>query len=283
MRVPITVIIHSLNEEINIPFTLRDISGWADQIVLVDSDSTDKTQEIARDFDIEVISRKCERGGLVDQRNWALETIKFRNEWVFILDSDETIEQDLKEEIERLVSENNPDIDGYWARFKLIFCDQWIKRSSMYPSWTMRLFRHEKLRYEKREVNSAPIIDPSREGFLQGHTLNQDRRGFTLYLKRLDEFSTLEARAYIKRQRGHGQENLVQGKFFGSRTQRRRFLKNVFIKIPFRPLTIFVYLYIVRLGFLEGRAGFDYCFFKLVAEWAISVKLREKQGINNEL
>ena len=272
MSVPVTIIIHSLNEEVNIPFALDDVVGWADQVCVMDSDSTDQTQQLARARGAEVYSRPCTREGLVEQRNWALENIPLRNEWVFILDADEQLDPLLKAEIEHLVRNDDGTKDGYWCRFKLIFMSQWIRRSSMYPSWSMRLFRHALVRYERRDVNSHPLVKPGREGYLQEHILNNDRRGFSNYLKRLDEFSTLEARAYDKRQRAVAQESLLRGELFGMPAQRRRYLKNLFIRLPFRPLVIFVYLYFIRLGLLDGRPGFDYAFFKAVCEWAITVK-----------
>lgn len=277
MTIPLTIIIHTLNEEANLPFALDDAVGWADQVCVMDSDSTDGTQQIVRDKGAELYSRPCSREGLVEQRNWALDNIPLRNEWVFILDADENLEPALKAEVERLVRHDDGSKDGYWCRFKLIFMGRWIKRSSMYPSWSLRLFRHKLVRYEKRDVNSHPLVNPGREGYLQEHILNEDRRGFSYYLKRLDEFSTLEARAYEKRLQGVAQTGLLHGKFFGSRVERRRFLKNLYIRLPYRAALIFVYLYFVRLGFLDGRPGFDYAFFKAASEWATSVKMAESR------
>lgn len=278
MTVPVTVIIHTLNEEINLPHALKSVIGWAEQVCVVDSGSADHTQQIAREMGAELYSRECSRVGLVDQRNWALEIIPFRNDWVFILDADERIEPGLKDEVEGIVVNDDGSKDGYWCRFKLFFMGKWIRRSSMYPSWSMRLFRHKLVRYEIRDVNSHPLVKPGREGYLQGHIHNEDNRGFSFYLKRLDEFSTLESRAYEKRLRSLGQESLLKGRLFGSRVERRRYLKNLFIRLPFRPLLLFVYLYFVRLGFLDGRAGFDYSLFKAICEWAITVKRIESRA-----
>lgn len=278
MTVPVTIIIHSLNEEVNIPFALDNVIDWADQVCVMDSDSTDGTQRIVREKGAELYSRTCTREGLVEQRNWALENIPFRNEWVFILDADEHMEDSLKSEVERIVRSDDGGKDGYWCRFKLIFMSRWIKRSSMYPSWSLRLFRHKLVRYEKRDVNSHPLVKPGREGYLQEHIQNEDRRSFSYYLRRMDEFSTLEARAYAKRLQGIGQVGLLNGRLFGSRVERRRFLKNLYIRLPYRALLIFLYLYIVRLGFLDGRPGFDYAFFKLTSEWATSVKMAESRA-----
>jgi hypothetical protein len=187
------------------------------------------------------------------------------------------MEDDLKAEVERLVQANDPAKDGYWLRFKLIFMGQWIRRASMYPSWSLRLFRHAVVRYEARSVNSHPRVAPGREAFLLGHVVNYDRKGFAHYLKRLDEFSTLEAIAYDEVLAGTMERTQVPGRLFGTRAERRRWMKNLFIRLPFRPLTMFTYLYLMRGGFLEGRAGFDYCFMKGIQEWMVNVKLYETE------
>jgi glycosyltransferase involved in cell wall biosynthesis len=244
----------------------------------VDSNSTDRTGEIARAMGAELHVRLCTREGLVEQRNWALENLLLGNEWVFILDADEQMEPDLRIEVEELVRNDDPTKDGYWCRFKVIFMGCWIRRSSMYPTWSLRLLRHKHVRYEQREVNSNPLVKPGREGYLKGHIINEDRRGFSYYLKRLDEFSTLEAIAYEKRLHGIGQTALFPGRLFGSRAERRRYLKNLFIRLPFKPSLLFIYLYIVRLGVFDGRPGFDYALFKALCEWATTVKRHEMKA-----
>jgi len=275
MTVPVSIVVHARNEATNIPFTLASVIGWADEVFVVDSDSVDGTGDVAQKLGATVISRHCERRGLVTQRNWALDTLPFRNEWVFVLDADEYMEDALKAEVARLVLTNDPEKDGYWLRFRLIFMGKWIRRSSMYPSWSLRLFRHKVVRYEVRSVNSHPRVAPGREGFLEGHVVNYDRKGFAFYLQRLDEFSTLEAIAYEEVLSGNISRTQVPGKLFGTRAERRRWLKNLFIRLPMRPLVVFTYLYVVRGGLLEGRAGFDYCFMKSIQEWMVNVKRRE--------
>lgn len=281
MAVPLTIIIHTRNESLNLPYALDSVLGWADQVVVVDSESTDTTQAVARARSAEVYSRACTREGLVEQRNWALENVSFRNEWVFILDADEEFEPMLKQEVEEILSKDSSGKDGYWCRFKVVFMGSWIKRSSMYPSWSMRLFRHRLVRYEKRDVNAHPLVAKGREGYLKHHFINNDRRGFSYYLQRLDEFSTLEARAYDKYIRADSQQVLLGGRLFGTRAERRRFLKQLFIRLPCRYVFLFVYLYVIRMGFLDGRPGFDFAVFKAVGEWAITVKWIEMRNSPN--
>lgn len=275
MTVPVSVIVHARNEASNIPFTLASVVGWADEVFVVDSESSDGTADVARSLGATVVSRKCERRGLVEQRNWALDTLPFRNAWVLVLDADEYVEDALKAEVQRLVETDDPERDGYWLRFRLIFMGQWIRRASMYPSWSLRLFRHRVVRYEMRSVNSHPRVAAGREGFLEGHVVNYDRKGFSYYVQRLDEFSSLEAIAYEEVLSGRIDRTQVPGKMFGTRAERRRWLKNLAVRLPMRPFVVFLYLYVVRGGFLEGHAGFDFCFMKSIQEWMVNVKRRE--------
>ncbi|MBI3658199.1 MAG: glycosyltransferase family 2 protein [Acidobacteria bacterium] len=274
--VPLSIIIHCLNEEKNISFALESVCGWADQIFVVDSGSIDRTLAIAERYSAHIVPCVGNRENLVELRNWALATLPIRNEWVFILDADEVVPNELKAEVASIVTENDAAKDGYWCRFKLHFMGRWIKRASMYPSWSLRLFRHAKVRYERRDVNSHPLVPPARAGYLTRHIINDDRRGFQYYVKWIDEFSTLEASAYLKVRLNRSNEQLLVGRLFGARAARRRFLKNLFVRLPLRPALIFIYLYVLRGGLLEGRAGFDYCFLKAVTEWMITVKMRER-------
>jgi glycosyltransferase involved in cell wall biosynthesis len=275
--VPVTVIIHTLNEEVNLPYALDNVLGWADQVCVVDSASTDRTREIARERGVELYVRPCTRENLVAQRNWALDNIAISNDWVFILDADEYMEEELKAEVERVVCNDDGTKDGYWCRFKLIFMGRWLRRAGLYPTWSLRLFRHRVVRYERREVNAHPLVQSGREGYLQGHLIHEDRRGFSFDLRRIDEFSTLEARAYQRLLEGGLGAAELPAHFWGNVGNRRRFLKHLFIRLPARPFVIFTYLYIVRLGFLEGRPGLDYAIYKAVCEWATTVKMIESR------
>jgi glycosyltransferase involved in cell wall biosynthesis len=273
---PVTVLIHTLNEEKNLPFALDSVVGWADQIIVIDSESTDGTQDVARAAGVEVYSRQCTRKTLVEQRNWALESLPIRNEWVFILDGDEETEPGIRDEVATIVRANPADKDGFWCRFRVIWNGRWIRRSSMYPTWTLRLFRRGIVRYERREVNAHPVVAPGREGYLREHIRTEDRRPFEYWVHRMNEFSTLESIAYAKVLSGESAASAIRGRLFGSHAERRRFLKNIFVRMPFRPATIFLYLYGVRLGFLDGRAGLDFALYKAGSEWMLNVKARER-------
>ncbi|MBX9929425.1 MAG: glycosyltransferase family 2 protein [Gemmatimonadaceae bacterium] len=274
--VPVSVLVHCKNEETNLPYCLRSVTDWADQVIVIDSDSTDRTQEIARRYGATVLSRPCTRVGLVAQRNWALDSGPIRNGWVFVLDADEEMSRELRDEVADIVRRDPADRDGYWCRFMIIFGGRWIRRSSPYPTWSMRLFRHAVVRYEQREVNAHPRVAPGREGYLRAHFLTEDRRPFEAFVERMNEFSSLEAVAYAQVLSGARSPTTIRGRVFGTHAERRRWMKNVYVRLPFRGAAIFLYLYVFRLGFLDGFAGLDFALYKGVSEWLISAKARER-------
>ena len=271
--IPVTIIIHTLNEEINLPYALENVTNWASQVCVVDSESNDKTCEIAQKYKADLYSRACDRKGLVNQRNWALDNINFKNEWVFILDADELMDDELKLEIENILISPPPNIDRYICRFKLFFLGKWIPKSHLYPTWNIRFFKHKNIRYEKRECNANPNQNQLKTNELKGHINAIDRKEFSAYIKRIDEFSTLEAIARYKLITNKSEE--LKSNLFESRASRRRYLKNIFVKLPFRAPIMFVYLFFFRLGFLEGKEGFYYILIKVFAEWATSRKIEE--------
>jgi|KBSMisStandDraft_5_1062788.scaffolds.fasta_scaffold75245_2 glycosyltransferase involved in cell wall biosynthesis len=279
MTVPVTIIIHTKNEETNLPKALANVAGWADQIVVVDSESVDRTSKIADEFGVELISRPCTRAQLVQQRNWALDTISFRNDWAFVLDADETIDAELKTEIENIVRSNDPGKDGYSCRSKLIFLGRWIRRATIYETWTLRLLRHSVVRYERREVNARPVVAPKREGRMLGNLRNEDLKGLKAYLVRIDEFSRLEGVAYSRIRDGIKTDE--KGRLFGSWAQRRRYFKNVFMNFPMRPFVLFVYLYIVRGGFLDGKPGLYFVVLRVYMEFLIDMTRYEAEVVSS--
>lgn len=275
-KLPITVIVHVKNEEINLPYTLENVITKFDQVVVVDSDSTDDTQNIAYGYGCDVISRPCTRKTLVAQRNWALDTIEFRNEWCFVLDGDEVIEEELIIEMAS-IDLDKTEYDAYSMRWRNIFLGKWIRHSSFYPTWSIRLFKHEVVRYEERAVNAHPFVRKGKLGRLKGHFQNFDRRGLKFYFDRISPFSDLESTAQ-KAESEALYKSLLKIQL-RTRIGRRRLLKLIFNILPFRPFLIFIYLFILRLGFLDGRTGFIYIILKVIQEWLTKEMIRTKKQL----
>lgn len=276
-KVPVSVVMHCLNEEVNIRRALSNALAWADEVFVVDSGSTDTTLDIVTGLGVTPVQRKHARHELTEQRNWALRTLPFKHEWVYIQDADEVVPRELASEIAEAISSDDGSIDGYWVRFKLIWQGEWIRHAALYPTWTLRLLRQRVAQYEARSVNTHPAIPPERTRRLKEHFIHEDRTPLKVFMDKANYYSSLEATEYQRLLDGQDGD-LAPGSIFGTPPERRRALKRIFIKLPKRHWFLFVYLYIVRRGFLDGRAGATYCVLRTFTEWLTREKLREARS-----
>lgn len=280
---PITIIIHAKDEERNLPFALKSVIGRFQKVIVVDAGSTDRTREIARDAGAEVVPITGDRTTLVRQRNWALSNVTFPTDWVFTLDADETVPDDLFEEVRRIAENPVVEFDGYWVRYKEVVFGRWIKRANIYPNYVLRLFRAGQAHYEDRSVNAHLLIRSGRTGYLQAHFIHDDRRGFAAYIKRLSGITVVEANSVGEIQEEGEGKNLLRANLFSRNFgERRRALKRIFYRLPFRPLFIFCYLYFIRLGILEGRAGLYFALYRSVHELFINMVRYEKLVVSQK-
>ncbi|MGE0433210.1 MAG: glycosyltransferase family 2 protein, partial [Planctomycetota bacterium] len=171
MTPAISVLILTLNEEVNLPRCLESLA-WSDDIVVLDSGSTDRTVEIARAAGARVVERKLD--DWATHQNWAMESIDFRHPWVYYSDADEVVTSELRDEMMAIASTaTTTDADepvAYRVRFRNMFLGKWLRFSSLYPTWVLRFFRPERVRWE-RLVNPVPTVD-GRVGHLRGHFIH---------------------------------------------------------------------------------------------------------------
>ena len=282
--VPVSVLIPTRNEETNLPRCLDAVAGWAGEILVVDSQSTDDTVEIAEDHGAEVIQFYYE-GGWPKKRQWALDTYDFDNEWILLLDADEILLDPIKKEIAGAIQTDT--YDGYWLRFQLHFLGRPLRHGG-FDLWKLFLFRHGKGHYERRfegqdenmsdiEIHEHVVVD-SEVGRLQNPVRHENWNSLYRYIEKHNEYSEWEARLYHE-----GEEGDVEPDLFGNQAQRRRWLKETLVRVPGFPLITFLYHYVLRLGFLDGKPGFIYCVLKGVqrfhakAKW-YELEQREKEG-----
>jgi glycosyltransferase involved in cell wall biosynthesis len=271
MAAPVSVLVPTLDEEINLPECLASVA-WADQVCVVDSFSRDRTVAIAHEHGAQVVQHEFENYSR--QKNWALETLPFRHEWVLIVDADERVTPDLQREIEALL-DSDPACAGYYVNRRFIFLGHWVRHAGWYPSWNLRLFRHRLGRYDDREVHEHIVLDGP-VGYLRHDLLHHDRRGLEAFVARHNRYSTLEAQARFKAAVDAPDRARLAGSLLASAVQRKRFLRErVWPKIPAKPLTLFVYMYVIRRGFLDGHAGLALCVFHAFQEFMVGLKLRE--------
>ena len=273
-RVPVSVMIPALNEAKNLPRCL-DHLAWADEIVIVDSNSKDQSAEIAQEYGARVVQFKW-NGAWPKKKNWALRNVDFKHEWVLIVDADEWITPELADEIaEAVKSQTNV---GYYVNRKFIFMGGWIKHCGYYPSWNLRLIKRGKGEYERltdigdtgsgdnevheHVVANGPVVH-----------LNYDMLHFAfpsihVFMEKHNRYSNWEAA--VEFARSHGESSVIGEKLSG-----RRRLKNFSRHLPFRPTLRFLYSYVLKGGFLDGRPGYVFCRLLAMYEFMSVSKLTE--------
>ncbi|HWO30686.1 MAG TPA: glycosyltransferase family 2 protein, partial [Candidatus Acidoferrum sp.] len=246
----VSVLIPTFNEELNLPDCLGSIDGWAQDVWVVDSYSTDRTMQIARESGADVVQHVFE--GYAQQKNWALENVPFRGEWVLILDADERVPPELAAEISGVVAADGNGYDGFYLNRKLIFYGKWIRHCGWYPSWNLRLFRRGRGRYEQREVHEHLLLD-GKAGYCQNDLIHEDLRDMSFWIAKHNRYSSQEARELDRVRRGVSTAGL-QASFFKGSLERKRFIKErIWPHLPGRTFLSFLYWYFFRLGFLDGK------------------------------
>lgn len=265
----VSVFVQTLNEEENLPRCLRSVA-WSDDIVVLDSFSTDRTEEIARRAGARFFQRRYD--GRASNQNWAVENIAFRHPWVYYSDADEVVTGELAREIGTVTGDHTRPEVAYRVRFKNILFGRWIKRSSMYPSWIPRLWKPDKIRWQ-REANPVATIDGP-VGHLRSHFVHYSySKGLSAWFAKHNKYSDHEAEETI-RELDDGRINW-KGLVCKDPRRKRTALKHLSFRLPCRPLLKFIYLSVLRGGFLEGRAGLTHCVLQSVYEYMICVKVNE--------
>ena len=277
MTAPVSVLVPTLDEELNLPDCLDSVR-WADEVFVVDSFSHDRTVDIARERGAQVVQHPFE--SYSRQKNWALDTLPFRNEWVLILDADERVSPELQCEIQSTVTV--ADCAGYYLNRRVIFLGTWIRHAGWYPNWNLRLFRHQLGRYDGREVHEHVVLNGP-AGYLRHDLLHLDQRGLEAFVARHNRYSTLEAAARFKAEHDAPDRARLPLSLLASPVQRKRLVRErVWPRIPAKPLALFVYMYVLRRGFLDGRAGLALCVFHAFQEFMVGLKLAELRRLSSQ-
>jgi glycosyltransferase involved in cell wall biosynthesis len=243
------VVVVTRDEEDRIRACLESVA-WADELIVIDAESQDKTAAIARELTDHVIVRPWP--GFAAQKNFGL--AQARGAWILSLDADETVSPALRDEIEAVVAREGGR-DGYAVRRRNIFWGRWVRHGGLYPDWQLRLFRRDRGRFLERAVHESVRVDGA-VGRLSGHLEHRSYRDVADFLARADRYATLAA-----------DEWLAQG---------RRARPWDFVV---RPLGRFLGMYVVRGGFLDGARGFLlavlYAYYVLIR----SVKVWERTRV----
>jgi len=246
----ISAVILTKNEERNLPRCLESVR-WADEILILDSGSTDGTVEVAKKFNAKVHQLPWEGFGKQKQKGVDLAS----GDWVLSIDADEVVTPELKAEISsRLATDNGTA--GYFFKRKAFFLDRFVTHGGWYPDWVLRLFKKEKGRFTPAAVHESVVLDgPSAR--LEADLLHYTDLDFSHYLAKLNRYTDLSAQELFKR---------------GER--------GTLFKILANPAAKFFSQYFLKAGFLDGQVGFIlagasafHVFSKYVKLWELS---REK-------
>lgn len=282
---PLSVLIPARNEQKNIVECLRRLT-WAEHVVVVDSSSTDLTAPLAQAMGAEVFQFHYPPEGWPKKKNWALENVPWRHEWLLIMDADERMTPELAAEIVGVCTgretPGGADCEGYWLNRRFIFLGKWIEHCGFYPSWNVRLFKHRTGRYERighlsdtgsgdNEVHEHVVLSNVEEpGYLKNDFLHYAYPDLDSLIEKHTRYAAWEAHAMGAKYKGGITPSLLGGSI-----ARRRWLRVVTRTMPLRPMLRFIYCYIVLMGFLDGRPGYIMCRFLAWYEFISLAKYHE--------
>ena len=266
----ISVVILTLNEADNLPRCLESIR-WCDDVLIMDSGSTDDTTAIARAAGARVLTRPFDT--FANQRNHAMEQGALRHPWVLHLDADEVVTPELRDELQALAAGTNAGQPVYRVPSKLIFMGRWLRYSGMYPAYQVRFGRREQLRFVDHGHGQRESLPPDQVGTVSAPFNHYNfSKGINDWFARHLRYARAEAEQALAERR----EPLRWGDLLGlDPTVRRRALKRLANRMPLRPALRFVYAYVVRRGFLDGRAGFRYARMLGIYQYFIDLNVLE--------
>jgi glycosyltransferase involved in cell wall biosynthesis len=258
MTKSLDVVILTFNEERNLPACLESLREVSDQVFVVDSGSTDSTQQIAASFGCHIHSHAFSTHA--EQWAWALENLPLRGEWVLALDADQRLSPELKTSIGRFLLDATPSIEGAYLNRRQVFRGRWIRFGGYYPKYLLKLFRRSAVTLGRDLVDHHFVV-AGKTVKLQGDMIeaNQNEDEIFTWIAKHNRYAVLQAREEISR----GSEVGV-GRLTGTPDERTAWLKSVWRRLPLylRPFFYFSYRYVLRLGILDGKQGFVFHFLQ---------------------
>lgn len=252
----ISVVLAVFNEEENLEECLSSVRNFADEIVIVDGGSIDKTLDIAKAFDAKIIKTDNPQIFHIN-KNKAID--KATGDWILQLDADEVVPEELAREIREVVLIN--DINGYWIPRRNFFLGRFLKKGGQYPDYTMRLYRKGKGRLPAKDVHEQAIVD-GKVGYLKNDLLHLRDKNFSKYINRFNRYTDLLSEQL---EQAHIHINIFS------------FTDYVFIK----PLLWFIKAYLRHRGYVDGFSGFVFALFSSLRFSIAYFKLWEKYENSN--
>jgi glycosyltransferase involved in cell wall biosynthesis len=242
------------NEEERIVDCIESVLGWADEIIVVDDESVDRTPQIAQELGAKVFVKKMDIEG--EHRNWAYS--KAKNEWIFSLDADERLTEELKREIADVLT-LSPQHNAFTVPRRNFIGDYWIRGGGLYPAAQIKIFRKDKFRWEEAEVHPRAFLEGTC-GHLKNDLIHYTYRDWQDFLKKINKQTTLEAVKWYK----ISLENPKKARY-----------KMNFIHALWRTLDRFIRTFFVKKGYCDGFIGFMVAYFSSLYQILSYAKYRE--------
>ncbi|MEM9771754.1 MAG: glycosyltransferase family 2 protein [Cyanobacteria bacterium P01_D01_bin.73] len=267
-----SIYILTYNEETDIADCIES-ALLSDDVIVVDSFSSDRTIEIANKYPIRVIQHKFESHG--KQRTWMLEEVPTKHPWVYVLEADELMTPELFKECSEVIQ--NTDKVAYFAAERVMFMNSWIKNSTQFPRYQMRLIKKGSAWFSDYGHTEREEIDGEAGYLTETYPHYTSGKGLSRWIDKHNTYSTNEAKETVKQLKG-GKIAWKDLLFAETEIARRHALKDLSLRVPFRPLVRFLYMYFGLGGILDGRAGFTWCVLQAFYEYLILLKVWEMKN-----
>ncbi|MFN4087202.1 MAG: glycosyltransferase family 2 protein [Spirosomataceae bacterium] len=266
----ISVLIPTKNEENDLMGCLDSLK-WCDDIYILDSFSTDKTEAIAKEFGTHFYQRVFD--DYSSQKNFGLNHLPFKYDWILLLDADERVPEGMFELWLTEISKVDVSVDGFLIRRKDYLFGQWLKHSQM-TSHYLRLIRKGKGQFH-RAINEVLEVEGEVKT-LPGHFDHFPfSKGIAHWIQKHNVYSSMEAQRWYDEQSGQFDFSVRKALFSKTLPERRYHQKGLFYKVPFRPFIKFIYLYVVKKGILDGYPGLVVSILQSIYEYFIVLKSKE--------
>jgi glycosyltransferase involved in cell wall biosynthesis len=265
----LSIYILTYNEELDIAACIES-AMLSDDIIVVDSYSSDRTVEIVKSYPVRLVQNAFESHG--KQRTWMLESVVPKYEWVYILEADERMTPELF--AESVAASQNSEYIAYYVAERVIFMNHWIRYSTQYPRYQLRLFRHGQVWFADYGHTEREVYD-GKAGYLQETYPHYTcSKGLSRWIEKHNRYSTDEAKETIYQlEKGNVKwQDLLFGR---SEVEKRRALKDLSLRLPARPVLRFFYMYFILGGCLDGNAGLAWCTLQAFYEYLILLKTWE--------
>jgi len=284
-RAPLSIVVLTHNEERNLEVCLESVAGWAGEMFVVDSGSTDSTPAVAKRYGAAVFSHP-----FIDHRSqwsWAMENLPLSHDWVFGLDADQRVTPELRGELLALFSRpaSLEGLDGLYVCRRQVFRGQWIRHGGYYPKYLLKLFRRDRVYFDPRDLVDHHFFVRGATFALGGDIVedNQKERDIAFWIEKHNRYAVLHAREEMLR--GNDPDAWpLRPSLFGGPDQRVMWLKRRWYGMPLyiRPILYFVYRFLIRRGFLDGRQGFVFhvlhgFWYRLLIDIHLDDMLRESE------